>query len=537
MYHQYFGLVEPAFSIAVNPRYLYMSDQHKEALAHLLYGVRGGGFVLLTGEVGTGKTTIIRSLLEQLPDNTDVAMVFNPMANVPEMLGMIGDELGVKYVADEPTVKSLTDALHLYLLENHRRGRNTVLLIDEAQLLSADALEQIRLLTNLETDTKKLLQIILVGQPELNTLLSQPRLRQLAQRITARFHLSPLTLAETQAYIAHRLQVAGLSEERNPFPRAIVKKIHHFSGGIPRRINILCERALVGLYGHNKQRVDNATYRLAKREVIGGLDEPGKDWRGWLVLGLGAALVVLMALLLWVLWPAGAAPDDAPRLPSNQPESASLSSAAGAELQSPAKPEEMINFARLRDAQQALFDHVGLATGEGNPCWQATADNIQCETAKFTTWAELRELNRPVVLTLNTPDKFTVFALVVGLGETHAALIDSAGERSSMALTELGRRWNGAVFYVWHRPEGYTGAISQGDRGPLVNWLAEQFALLDGQSRRLADNRFNQALTERLKIFQRQNELTADGILGQRTLLKLNEQLGIDTTLEPVQEP
>ncbi|WP_041523523.1 ExeA family protein [Gilvimarinus agarilyticus] len=537
MYHQYFGLVEPAFSIAVNPRYLYMSDQHKEALAHLLYGVRGGGFVLLTGEVGTGKTTIIRSLLEQLPENTDVAMVFNPMANVPEMLGMICDELGVKYVADEHTVKSLTDALHLYLLENHRRGRNTVLLIDEAQLLSADALEQIRLLTNLETDTKKLLQIILVGQPELNTLLSQPRLRQLAQRITARFHLLPLTLSETEAYIAHRLQVAGLSEERNPFPRAIVKKIHRFSGGIPRRINILCERALVGLYGHNKQRVDSATYRLAKREVIGGLHDPGKDLRGWLVVGLGAALVVVIAILLWVLWPSGSEP----KVPPQQRATPAASTAAASEItvEQPAAPvpEVTAHFARLRDAQQALFDHVGLATGEGNPCWQANADNIQCETAKFTTWAELRELNRPVVLTLNTPDKFTVFAVVVGLGENRAVLIDSAGERMDMPLTELGRRWNGAVFYVWHRPQGYNGAISQGDQGPLVNWLAEQFARLDGQSRRLANNRFNQALSERLKIFQRQAGLTADGILGQRTLLKLNEQLGIDTTLEPVQEP
>jgi general secretion pathway protein A len=539
MYHQYFGLVEPAFSIAVNPRYLYMSDQHKEALAHLLYGVRGGGFVLLTGEVGTGKTTIIRSLLEQLPDNTDIAMVFNPMANVPEMLGMICDELGVKYVADEHTVKSLTDALHLYLLENHRQGRSTVLLIDEAQLLSADALEQIRLLTNLETDTKKLLQIILVGQPELNTLLSQPRLRQLAQRITARFHLSPLTLAETEAYIAHRLQVAGLAEERNPFPRAIVKKIHRFSGGIPRRINILCERALVGLYGHNKQRVDNATYRLARREVVGGLDEPAKDLRNWLVWGLGVALVVVIGLLLWVLWPvAGDKSTSKPLEVSVVSSSSSVAPVAANKPNNNARPaQEAIYFARLQEAQQALYGYVGMATGEGNPCWQTSASDIQCETRKFSTWSELRDLNRPAVLTLNTPDKFTVYAVLVGLGQYRAALITSTGEHQLMPLTELGQRWNGAVFYVWHKPPGYTGAISQGDQGQTVHWLAQQFAQLDGQTRRLTNDRFNQALTERLKIFQRQAGLTADGILGQQTLLKLNERLEIDTTLEPVQEP
>src|SRR5690606_14673207 len=273
MYHKYFGLSEPAFSIAVNPRYLYMSRQHKEALAHLLYGVQGGGFVLLTGEVGTGKTTIIRSLLEQLPDNTDIAMVFNPMANVPEMLGMICDELKITYDKDRPSVKTLTDALHQFLLENHARGRNTVLLIDEAQLLSPEALEQIRLLTNLETNTRKLLQIILVGQPELNQLLSQPRLRQLAQRITARFHLTPLSFAETSAYIRHRLQVAGLSPERTPFSSGFIKKIHRLTGGIPRRINILCERLLVGLYGHNKQQVDRHIFALAKQEVMGNLEK------------------------------------------------------------------------------------------------------------------------------------------------------------------------------------------------------------------------------------------------------------------------
>src|SRR5690606_12403488 len=301
MYHKYFGLSEPAFSIAVNPRYLYMSRQHKEALAHLLYGVQGGGFVLLTGEVGTGKTTIIRSLLEQLPDNTDIAMVFNPMANVPEMLGMICDELKITYDKDRPSVKTLTDALHQFLLENHARGRNTVLLIDEAQLLSPEALEQIRLLTNLETNTRKLLQIILVGQPELNSLLAQPRLRQLAQRITARFHLTPLSLAETRAYIQHRLQVAGLGPERSPFSARVIRTIHRLSGGIPRRINILCERLLVGLYAHNQRQVTRRILSQAKQEVLGDLgynrQSGGRYWIGLLLVAV--VLQTLFALYWW----------------------------------------------------------------------------------------------------------------------------------------------------------------------------------------------------------------------------------------------
>lgn len=226
MYQTYFGLKEHAFTIAVDPRYLYMSRQHQEALAHLLYGVQGGGFVLLSGEVGTGKTTIIKRLLEQLPENTDIAIILNPMSNVVELLTTICEEFQLSYIGDEQGVKTLTDTLHHFLLTNHSQGRNTVLLVDESQLLAPEVLEQLRLLTNLETNAKKLLQIVLVGQPELNTLLSQPRLRQLSQRITARFHLKPLSLEETHAYIHHRLDVAGMPSDRNPFTPRAIKRIH-----------------------------------------------------------------------------------------------------------------------------------------------------------------------------------------------------------------------------------------------------------------------------------------------------------------------
>ncbi|HRH79166.1 MAG TPA: AAA family ATPase, partial [Cellvibrionaceae bacterium] len=218
MYHSYFGIEEQAFSIAVNPRYLYMSAQHREALAHLLYGVNSGGFVMLTGEVGTGKTTIIRCLLEQLPKHADVAMIMTPAASARDLLCSICDELAIDYLADETSLKILTDKLYEFLLTNHSKGRNTIVLIDEAQLLRVSTLEQIRLLTNLESNTQKLLQIILVGQPELNELLAKPALRQLSQRITARYHLRPLSQDETGAYIKHRLQIAGMPPGRQPFP-------------------------------------------------------------------------------------------------------------------------------------------------------------------------------------------------------------------------------------------------------------------------------------------------------------------------------
>ena len=269
MYYQYFGLTEAPFSIAVNPRYLFMSPRHRDALAHLLYGVGSGGFILLTGEVGTGKTTINRALLEQMPEGTDIAIILNPALNALELLATACDELGIDYDAGNTTLKNLTDKLHQYLLDNHSKGRSTVLLIDEAQHLDFDVLEQIRLLTNLETNSEKLLQIVLIGQPELSQMLNRPELRQLNQRITARYNLEPLDLSETNAYIRHRLEVAGLPADRELFPPAVVRRIHHLTHGIPRLINVLCDRVLLGTYGRNLQRANQSLVNQAAKEVMG----------------------------------------------------------------------------------------------------------------------------------------------------------------------------------------------------------------------------------------------------------------------------
>ncbi|MEZ7943010.1 MAG: AAA family ATPase, partial [Halioglobus sp.] len=296
MYYQYFGLTEAPFSIAVNPRYLFMSARHRDALAHLLYGVgAGGGFILLTGEVGTGKTTINRCVLEQLPQDTDIAIILNPALNAIELLASACDELRIEYDHDNHTLKTLTDNLQRFLLENHARGRKTVLLIDEAQHLDFDVLEQIRLLTNLETNSEKLLQIILIGQPELAQMLARPELRQLNQRITARYNLGPLNLDETGAYIQHRLQVAGMIPGRVIFPPSVVRSIYKASGGIPRVINVLCDRMLLGAYGRNESSVNHAMLRLAMQEVLGDETVVTPLWR-W----LGMAVVLLLAI-----WTAG----------------------------------------------------------------------------------------------------------------------------------------------------------------------------------------------------------------------------------------
>lgn len=544
MYHNYFGLREQAFSIAVNPRYLYMSQQHKEALAHLLYGVKGGGFVLLSGEVGTGKTTIIRCLLERLPDATDIAIVMNPMDDAIQMLCTICDELGVNYNKEQLNQKSLTDALNQFLLENHRKGRNTVLLIDEAQRLSAEALEQIRLLTNLETTTQKLLQIILVGQPELNETLAQPRLRQLSQRITARSHLHSLTPLETQAYIAHRLEVAGLPEGRNPFPAKIVRKIHQFSGGIPRLINIVCERTLIGAYGHNKPIVDTQIFNLACSEVSGSMPRNparlgGLDWQG--APGIAAAgAVVAIAIIAATLWLWPERQSATPAQTQNPP--TAVASTASATL--PPTPEPTIAptttpatrpgylISSYTEAQAQLLSHLGYKLSyDTHPCWELTAKRVECTTDNIENWQQLATINRPAVLILTTPERFAAHAVITGLNANEAELLDTQGEPVRVPLAQLGPLWTGRIMYVWTRPDGFSEPLALGQRSPTILWLAQQFAILDSKATPLTDERFSAPLRERVKIFQRNQGLVDDGIVGAQTLMKVNEILGIDQTL------
>ena len=556
MYHEFFGLKEPAFSIAVNPRYLFMSDQHREALAHLLYGIQNGGFVMLTGEVGTGKTTIIRCLLEQLPVNTDIAIILNPMASAPELLSTICDELGVGYIADELTVKVLTDALNQFLLDNHRKGRKTVLLIDEAQLLKVPVLEQIRLLTNLETTTEKLLQIMLVGQPELKKLLARPALRQLSQRITARFHLEALSLVETKAYIYHRLKVAGMPEHQMPFSDSIIKKIHEFSGGIPRLINVICERVLLGAYAQNRHQVDKQIFAAAVKEVVGTATqqeekEAAATRTSWHAVFVG--VVVVMMLAIWFLVPdhppadtgnvtvkpgvdteviASGSVIDARRFISSATAVSSSASIAPV-VQSP-----LVSVA-TRDhvaAQLALFKFVGLnAVDKKNPCVSLNKSTYECAKTELNSWDELKELNRPGVMTLSTADKKWVYALLIGLSENHALfLVD--GIEKVIPWSELVMQWNGDFLYVWSRPSGFEGSLQLGDRSELVTWIAEQFAKLDQQPAPLTRQFFTDRLQKRIELFQSTNGILPDGVFNEQTLRRLNETLGMDKPLAELNE-
>jgi general secretion pathway protein A len=557
MYYQYFGLDEAPFSIAVNPRYLFMSARHRDALAHLLYGVgAGGGFILLTGEVGTGKTTINRCLLEQLPHDTDIAIILNPALNAIELLATACDELGIEYDPDNHTLKTLTDKLHRFLLDNYDKGRKTVLMIDEAQHLDFDVLEQIRLLTNLETHDEKLLQIILIGQPELAQMLARPELRQLNQRITARYNLDPLNLEETGAYIRHRLQVAGMSADREVFPSTVVKGIFRQTRGIPRLINVLCDRILLGAYGRNKTRADRSMLRQAAHEVMGEelVEEPRWRWP----LALAGVLLLALAGGWWYAQQGGNAAVPVAKMPVPGP-----AEVARAELPSeqeepdsspgPSEPAPVLSGVApdptptddsepdpdplsrwLLPPVEAEAMHWSLYSADSRPedaCPERAVSGVACVEDRVAAWEELGAFNRPLLLDMVTAERFSAAVLLLGFEGRHAWVATDAGvERAELAA--LGPLWSGRFRFLWHPPPGFERPLAQGDSGPVVALVAGLFARLDGQARTLADQTFNVALRQRVELFQRQQGLEDDGVVGVKTLLKLNELLGIDVTAQ-----
>jgi general secretion pathway protein A len=550
MYYQYFGLREAPFSIAVNPRYLFMSHRHRDALAHLLYGVgAGGAFIVLTGEVGTGKTTINRALLEQLPDDADIAIVLNPALDAAELLAAVCDELAIAYGReDAASLKALTDRLHRFLLDNHARGRRTVLLIDEAQHLSFPVLEQIRLLTNLETDSEKLLHIILIGQPELAAMLQRPELRQLNQRVTARYNLEPLSPRETGAYIRHRLQVAGLGPGTELFPPRVVRAIHRHSRGIPRLINLLCDRTLLGAYGQAAPRVDKRMLRKALREVTGEVP-PRRAGRFLAYAGLGIAGLALVALAWWSLLgegeqPVAAAPTAAPAAdtdsvvtaPPPHPGAATDTVAAapsprqglaqgmvgGTAIpppQAPLPPPWLLPPDAALRGLHALQAGIPVPT---DPC----AGALRCESARAETWQDLGSLERPLLLELVTAERFAAAALLLTLGERTATVATADGV-ATVPLADLAGYWRGGYRYLWDAPAGFGSGLVEGDEGPAVAAIAERFARLDGQAQPLTSERFTPRLAERVRLFQRAEGLTEDGIVGTQTLRRLNVAAGL----------
>lgn len=520
MYLHFFGLAEAPFSIAPDPRYLYLSQRHQEALAHLLYGVGGdGGFVLLTGEVGAGKTTVCRCLLQQIPDSCDVAYIFNPKLTVEELLSTICVEFGISYPPGNTSIKVFVDCINAYLLDAHAKGRHTVLIIDEAQNLSVEVLEQMRLLTNLETDQRKLLQIILLGQPELALMLERPELRQLSQRIVARYHLGPLTRPEVAAYVRHRLEVSGA--QRQLFPERLVGRLYRLSGGVPRVINVLCDRALLGAYTQSKERIDGATLAQAAREV---LHQPSSR-RGLLrALGMGAIVLAGVVLVLAVYWKE----QEVPRSLAPQPDAAATAAAAAQPAAKPAGalpgtlewPADLALADSRSLAYAALFRAWGADYQGGDACKQAEGLGLRCRSARAGL-DELRELNRPAVLLLRDAQNQDFYATLSALDDKSADFV--LGEQTrTVAIGALAVQWSGQYTLLWRMPPQAHDNIRSGERGPAVAWLARQLAQAQGRTAQPGeDPLFDQALLREVKQFQLAEGLIPDGVVGPRTLLRL----------------
>jgi len=540
MYKAFYGLSDNPFSIAPNPHYLFLSDRHREALAHLTYGLgETGGFVLLTGEVGTGKTTVSRCLLGQLPDNTDTAFILNPSLTELELLATLCDELKISY-GDNPTLKQLTDHLSRFLLANHSKGRNTVLIIDEAQHLRPEVLEQLRLLTNLETDTKKLLQVILIGQPELQLLLKRQELRQLAQRITARYHLLPLNEDEIALYVLHRLQVAGRFEPL--FTRKAVNVLQKYSGGIPRLINLLCERSLMAGYAQSRVPIDHHMVRQAAAEVLGE-EEPTQNRYLW-PTATAAALCVAFGVSYWLFTdksvntvPAsnlvsGSVPTNVASLnaqtlggeyiadksvkPTNQPSGQTSIPDPNQRLLN-----EAINQSRNIDTAFAgLFSVWGKVPYKGlTACQSAVEQGLACYQQQGN-WMSLTRLNYPAVVYL-VDDKQQDF---------YGAVLAVEGEQLLMQLGEqqlwVDRAWfnqhfSGTFEILWQAPNLPMMDISQKSSPGQLQWLENALAHVNGRSPRRV-NQFDVQLENDLKTFQSQHGLKADGIAGNQTLVRLN---------------
>ncbi|WP_280154704.1 AAA family ATPase [Piscinibacter sp. XHJ-5] len=548
MYAKFFGLKQEPFSIAPDPRYLFMSERHREALAHLLYGVNGGGgFVLLSGEIGAGKTTVCRCFLEQIPRRCNVAYIFNPKLTVEELLSSVCEEFRIPYEhpgPGVPTVKDYVDALNQYLLKTHAVGQNNVLIIDEAQNLSADVLEQLRLLTNLETSERKLLQIILIGQPELRDMLSRPELEQLAQRVIARFHLEALSEAETEAYIRHRLGVAGLRRAL-PFERNALQRIHRLSRGVPRRINLLCDRALLGAYAGGLQRVDLAIVDKAATEVFGPKESAAPAaarWRRAAMVGSGvAAGAALFAALSWALdgWrrpgapatvaQAASAPASAAAQASAVAKAASAPAAAKAAsatvADAPARPASLIRSEK--DAWRELAQAWKVQLGDGDPCQAAQKQQLQCFRSPAINLALIRQLGRPGFVTVHDEQGKPGHALLTGLTATNATL--RMGDAvQTVPLTVLADSWRGDFATFWRAPPGYGQRPAEGETSAVVDWLAVKLAALRGEARPAGRQPMDATLKSRIHAFQLSQGLEADGLAGPMTFMQLNRATGVD---------
>ena len=550
MYLQFFGLSEAPFAITPDPAFVYLSPEHRDALAHLLHGVGqggSGGFVQLTGEVGTGKTTMCRCLLEQLPDQTHVALVLNPLLTPRELLATICEELGIDTRGITDSSKAMVDALNAYLLAQHAKGHRVVVVIDEAQNLSPEALEQVRLLTNLETPKEKLLQMVLLGQPELRPLLRRQNLRQLAQRITARYHLEPLNQQETAAYVRHRMKVAGA--QRNPFTRSAMRALYQRSCGVPRLINIIADRALAGAYARESGRINARLVHAAADEVQPSESRVRSNpWPGLLATASGLVLVLITLLTWGPAWldrfDSAPSPDVAAVEPAatgaaqeSAPVEAAAETAVGQPVDTPiaeqtaapdvsesvvVDPVPALETSWLDDQHRTawrslaeLWQSPGEALAIQSACDGAPATGFAC-LRQSGSWARIRELGLPVLLVLR--DGGTRLLPLTGF-EGRNVVVGAPAAQRVVARGEIDESWWGDYLVAWPQAPDWPLEIRRGESGPAVDIVMQMasFAAPAWSGAGVFDAEFEAWLLD----FQRRRGLAPDGIIGPNTLLYL----------------
>jgi general secretion pathway protein A len=546
MYYDFFGFREPPFSIAPDPRYLYLSDRHKEALAHLMYGVQGqGGFIVITGEVGTGKTTVCRCFIENAPAHVDIALVLNPRLSARELLSSVCDELEIAHQPDA-SIKTLVDSINQDLLRAHAAGRHKVLIIDEAQNLSAEVLEQLRLLTNLETSEKKLLQIVLLGQPELQEILALPELRQLNQRVTARYHLDAIDRQELPAYLQYRLNVAGMRGDI--FTPGAVRRLYRESQGVPRLINLISDRALLGAYAEGDHLISVTHIRKAAKEVNGGLAmaPAGGTFRSrgsnvWLVV---ASVILAIIGTLWLLeFPGSPTPALAePKAERSvegviereaEPEPKTVSDSDQPVIVAPEPTAQRFVFNQhtqsLAEAFGALFDLWGKN-------YEPSANPIACDYAATVGLAclerqgsrrSLEFINRPAILQLRDESGRTRQVVVERMDGDLAVIATPRGSQQ-VPFREIEDYWYGDFRVLWRIPEFMTGDGFYGDDSGQQLWIGARMMEL---AERLSSGGQEAArvkrmeMTDQVRWYQEKRGLTVDGIAGAMTIIQMNNDL------------
>ena len=531
LYLQHFGLKREPFSIVPDPGFLYPSNHHRQAVAHLKYGLdREGGFILLTGEVGTGKTTLTRTMLKRMPAHIRVAYVLNSKLNVTDLLASICDELGIELPTDSPESRGLSfsktriDALNQNLFQAHAEGKKTLIVIEEAQNLSADVLETLRLLSNLETNTHKLLHILLVGQPELLDTLAQKELRQLNQRVVSRFHLLPLEKDDVANYVNHRLHRAGA--KGSLFNNACISVLFRLTGGVPRLINLVCQHSLLATYSTGSKVVSPKLVKEAAVEILGSRNTADDSKKSFIILiGL---LVLIAVLMIGLVNQTVVTPE-----PSVDMEP-STNKQLPAAIELPVNTEPSINETAI-DVPASPFSSLlkiwsvdsGAIYSEEEFSAQATDNRLRAEKITAAKISDLERINRPGIVwikpSFDSSQRGLKSYLLTALDKTAVRLEDTDGS-IVVPIERFLAGWSGRYLYLWQPPQSFN-TLTVGDRNaPAVSWLQDQLVIIDQNSERIiTGGRYTAAIAQKVTSFQSQQALTADGVVGRETVMRLNQ--------------